>query len=141
MNRYCSLMMIAWTVSWASSTLGAEENGQRLAKIKVIMQDADGKTESSTQLGFVPGKRTELKIGEVKTNHESIRFDVAVESLLREQPFQHRVEIKVTKVSSGTDQVLFAPKLLIVEGQPASLQIEGKSCPGLRVDVLIEPVK
>jgi hypothetical protein len=82
-----------------------------------------------------------LKLSEVITNHESIRFDVAVESLLRENPRLHQIEFKVIYSGSGKDTVLAVPRLLTVEGQPALIQIGSDGDYSLSVDVVVEPVK
>lgn len=115
---------------------------ERLAKIKVAKQVSGKKTETATQIVFQPGKRVEMKIGGAKSGDTTSSIEIVVNSMMDKQPLQHLIEVKVMEQKGDNEPSIFAaPKLLTLEGQPASIQIGEDNGDGIKIDLLVEPVK
>lgn len=126
----------------AEEVTAGSAKSERIAKIKVVKQLAGKKTETATQIVFQPGKRAEMKIGGTKSGDSTSRIEIVVNSMLDKQPHQHLIEVKIMEqIGDNEPSILSAPKLLTHDGQPASIQIGEENGDGIKIDLIVEPVK
>lgn len=149
MNKFTfSLIAFALMTTLNLPSASAEEatavstTSELIAKIKLVRQLAGKKTETATQVVFQPGKRAEIKIGGTKSGDTTSSIEIVVKSMLDKQPPQHLIEVKMKeKIGDNKPSMLSAPKLLTLEGQPASIQVGEENGDGIKIELLVEPVK
>lgn len=121
----------------------SEAPAQRVARIKVTngpMDVAKRRTLADSRIVFLPGKRAELRIDDIKGDPKISRLDIAVNSALAGALQRHIVDLQLTSTTDKKNTVVSAPKLMVREGSPATVHI-GDGAENLQVEVLIEPAK
>ncbi|MBL9091181.1 MAG: hypothetical protein JNL96_08145 [Planctomycetaceae bacterium] len=125
----------------AEETTAASTTSERIVKIKVVRLSAGTKTETNTQVVFQPGKRAKLRIGGSKSDDTTNSIEIVVNPL-EKQPRQHLIEVKIIEeIGDQEPSILAAPKLLTHEGRRASIQIGEENGDGIKIELLVEPVK
>ena len=148
MKRFTTSVLAAALFTTFNPTIGSADNTggaattDRVVKIKVVKQLGGKKTETATQVAFAPGKKAEMKLGGSKSGDKTSSIELAVDSTSGVLPRQHLIEIKVKEqVGDKAPSLLAAPKLLTLEGQPASIQIADENGDGIKIEVLVESVR
>lgn len=148
MKRFTTSVLAAALITTFNPTIGSADNTggaaatDRVVIIKVVKQSGGKKTETATRVAFTPGKKAEVKLGESKSGDKTSSIELVVDSISGARPPQHLIEIKVKgHVGDKAPSLLAAPKLLTLEGQPASIQIADENGDGIKIEVLVESVK
>lgn len=142
-----TLIALALLTTVKSPITSAEDTAgstpiERLAKIKVTKQLSGKKTETATQIVFQPGKRAEMKVVGTKSGDTTSSIEIVVNSMMDKQPLQHLIEVKMKEqIGDQEPSILAAPKVLTLEGQTASIYIGEENGDGIKIDLLVEPVK
>lgn len=130
----------------ASTAFGASDDepaapATRVAKIKVTTgpgEVAKRNTLADARMVFVPGKKAEFSLQD--PDPKIAKVELSVKSELAEALKRYIVEAKITG-ADAEHGVTSMPKMLVREGQPASIRIGDPSGETLEISVLIEPAK